>query len=53
MLGASLRHRGVEILRRVQDLEAAAVQGSTAGIPLLHPGRTGLRVPAIASPGKR
>jgi aldose 1-epimerase len=37
MLGASLRHRGVEILRRVEDLEAAAVKGSTAGIPLLYP----------------
>ncbi|MCI4354309.1 MAG: aldose 1-epimerase, partial [Thermoplasmata archaeon] len=37
MLGASLRHRGVEILRRVEDLDAAAAKGSTAGIPLLHP----------------
>jgi aldose 1-epimerase len=37
MLGASLRHRGAEILRRVEDLEVAAVRGSTAGIPLLHP----------------
>jgi len=37
MLGASLKHRGAEILRRVEDLEAAAARGSTAGIPLLHP----------------
>jgi aldose 1-epimerase len=37
MLGASLRHRGAEILRRIDDLEAAAAKGSTAGIPLLHP----------------
>ena len=37
MLGASLRHRGVEILGRVEDLAAAAAKGSTAGIPLLHP----------------
>jgi aldose 1-epimerase len=37
MLGASLRHRGVELLRRVEDLEAAAAKGSTAGIPILHP----------------
>jgi aldose 1-epimerase len=37
MLGASLRHRGVEMLRRVDDLAAAAAKGSTAGIPLLHP----------------
>ncbi len=37
MLGASLRHRGVELLGRVEHLEAAAESGSTAGIPLLHP----------------
>ena len=48
MLGASLRHRGVELLRRVDDLEAAAAKGSTAGIPLLHPWANrldGLRLP--------
>jgi aldose 1-epimerase len=37
MLVASLRHRGAELLRRVDDLEAAAAVGKTAGIPLLHP----------------
>src|SRR5438094_5702413 len=37
MLGAALRHKGVEILRRVEDLEAAAARGSSAGIPLLYP----------------
>lgn len=37
MLGASFRHRGLELLRRVADLEGAAAKGSTAGIPLLHP----------------
>ena len=37
MLGASLKHRGVELLRRLDDLEAAAAKGSTAGIPFLHP----------------
>jgi aldose 1-epimerase len=37
MLGASLRHRGVELLRRIDDLASAAAKGSTAGIPLLHP----------------
>ena len=37
MLGASLRHRNAEILRRIEDLQAAAAKGSTAGIPLLHP----------------
>jgi galactose mutarotase-like enzyme len=37
MLGASLRHRGEEILGRVEDLESAALKRSTAGIPFLHP----------------
>jgi len=37
MLGASLRHRNVEILRRIDDLQTAAAKGSSAGIPLLHP----------------
>lgn len=37
MLGASLRYRGVELLRRVDDLAAARAKGSTAGIPLLYP----------------
>jgi aldose 1-epimerase len=37
MLCASLRHRSVEILGRVENLERAAAQGSTAGIPFLHP----------------
>ena len=37
MLCASLRHRNAEILRRIEDLQAAAAKGSTAGIPLLHP----------------
>jgi len=37
MLGVSLKRRGVELLRRVDDLEASAASGSTAGIPLLHP----------------
>ncbi|MEO6137247.1 MAG: aldose 1-epimerase, partial [Luteimonas sp.] len=37
MLGASLRFRGIEVLRHVDDLELAAVKGSTAGIPLLYP----------------
>jgi aldose 1-epimerase len=37
MLCASLRQRGVELLRRVEDLDAFAAKGSSAGIPLLHP----------------
>jgi aldose 1-epimerase len=37
MLGASLRHRGEELLGRIDELERAAESGGTAGIPLLHP----------------
>jgi aldose 1-epimerase len=37
MLCASLALRGVEYLRRVDDLARAACTGATAGIPLLHP----------------
>ena len=37
MLCASLASDGVELLRRVDDLAAAANAGATAGIPLLHP----------------
>jgi aldose 1-epimerase len=52
MLGASLRHRGAEILRRVGDLEAAAAKGSTAGIPLLHPWANRLAGPAYRAAGR-
>ncbi|HUN57777.1 MAG TPA: aldose 1-epimerase [Candidatus Binataceae bacterium] len=37
MIGASLRHKGVEMLGRVEDLQVAAEKGSTAGIPFLYP----------------
>jgi galactose mutarotase-like enzyme len=37
MLVASLRHKGAQLLGRIDDLETAAVKGSTAGIALLHP----------------
>src|SRR6202040_653365 len=53
MLGASLRHRHVEILRRVQDLEVAAAKGSTAGIPLLHPWANRLAEPRYRVLGKQ
>jgi aldose 1-epimerase len=52
MLGASLRHRGVEILRRVQDLESSASRGSTAGIPLLHPWANRLPGPRYRAAGR-
>jgi aldose 1-epimerase len=37
MIGASLRDRGAELLRRVVDLETMAAEGRAAGMPLLHP----------------
>jgi aldose 1-epimerase len=37
MLGASLRYRGEELLRRIDDFKSAKRKGSTAGIPLLYP----------------
>ena len=52
MLGASLRHRGVELLRRVDDLGAAAAKGSTAGIPLLHPWANRLAAPRYRAAGR-
>jgi aldose 1-epimerase len=45
MLGASFRHRGEELLRRLENLESAADKGSTAGIPLLYPWANRLAVP--------
>ena len=53
MLGASLRHRGVQMLRRVEDLDATATNGSTAGIPLLHPWQTAVPQHGIVPPAER
>jgi aldose 1-epimerase len=52
MLGVSLRYRGAEILRRLDDLDAAAAKGSTAGIPLLHPWANRLAGPSYRAAGK-
>jgi aldose 1-epimerase len=52
MLGASLHYKGVEILRRVEDLEAAAARGSSAGIPLLYPWANRLAEPRYRVLGK-
>jgi aldose 1-epimerase len=52
MLGASLRHRGVELLRRLENLEAAAQKGSTAGIPLLYPWANRLVQPGYQALGR-
>ncbi len=53
MLVASLRYKGVEILRRVEDLEAAAAGGSSAGIPLLYPWANRLAEPRYRVLGKK
>lgn len=53
MLCASLKRRGVELLRRVEDLEAAAAKGSTAGIPLLHPWANRLSGPRYTAAGRQ
>src|SRR5262247_2126667 len=52
MLVASLRYKGVEILRRVEDLKAAAARGSSAGIPLLYPWANRLAEPRYRILGK-
>jgi aldose 1-epimerase len=52
MLGVSLRHKGVEVLRRIDDLPAAAAKGSTAGIPLLYPWANRLAARAYAAAGQ-
>jgi aldose 1-epimerase len=53
MLGASLRHQGEELLRRIDDLAAAAAKGSSTGIPLLHPWANRLAGPAYEAAGRR
>ena len=53
MLGASFRHRGEELLRRVEDLAAAAAKGSSAGIPLLHPWANRLASPVYEAAGRK
>jgi len=52
MLGVSLRLRGTEFLRRLENLDAAAAKGSTAGIPLLYPWANRLAVPRFRVAGR-
>ena len=52
MLGVSLRHRGEELLRRLENLDAAAAKGSTAGIPILYPWANRLASPRYRVGGK-
>jgi galactose mutarotase-like enzyme len=52
MVGASLTHDGQELLGRTGDLERCATQGSTMGVPLLHPWANRLGGFAYAAGGR-
>jgi len=52
MLAVSLRLRGEEFLRRLENLDAAAAKGSTAGIPFLYPWANRLAVPRFRVAGR-
>jgi galactose mutarotase-like enzyme len=52
MLGASLRHRGSELLGQVGDVPAMAAAGRTCGIPLLYPWANRLAVPRYSAAGR-
>ena len=52
MLGVSLRLRGEEFLRRLENLDAAAAKGSTVGIPFLYPWANRLAVPCFRVAGR-
>jgi galactose mutarotase-like enzyme len=53
MLGVSPRHRGFELIGRVEDLEAAVAKGGTAGILFLHPWANRLAEPKYCVLGQR
>jgi aldose 1-epimerase len=53
MLGASVTFRGVELLRRLENLDSAAVKGSTAGIPLLYPWANRLESLTYSAAGRK
>ncbi|WP_133479100.1 aldose 1-epimerase [Cognatilysobacter segetis] len=52
MLGTSLKHRGEEILRRVDEMDEALVTGMSVGIPLNYPWANRLRGPRYDFDGK-
>lgn len=52
MLGISLTHRGEEILRLVDDLDAAAAEGRSVGIPINHPWANRLRGTRYCAAGR-
>jgi galactose mutarotase-like enzyme len=53
MIGASLEHRGVELLGQRNGLAAYEARGSTMGIPLLHPWANRLSGLEYEAAGKR
>ena len=53
MLGASLRHRGEELLHRGAGLRAYRERGELLGIPLLHPWANRLSADGYALHGRR
>jgi aldose 1-epimerase len=53
MLGASLQHRGEELLGRVEDIASFAQSGRTCGIPLLHPWANRLGAMFYRAAGKK
>jgi aldose 1-epimerase len=53
LVGASLTHRGVELLHRGHGVVAYAEQGKTMGIPLLHPWANRLAGFAYEAAGQR
>lgn len=52
MLGVSLTHRGDELLQLVDDLDAAAAQGRSVGIPINHPWANRLRGTRYCAAGR-
>jgi aldose 1-epimerase len=52
MLGASLEHRGEELLGRLEEMASFAQSGRTCGIPLLHPWANRLGAMGYRAAGK-
>lgn len=52
MLGASLQHRGEELLGRVEDMASFAQSGRSCEIPLLHPWANRLGATCYRAAGK-
>lgn len=52
MLGTSLKHRGEEILRRLDEMDEALVTGMSIGIPINYPWANRLRIDQYDFDGK-